>query len=1822
LLDTTIDAENEIDGLVKQKIEALRPKLLDLSRRNPLISVNLSPRSNSYVRVVDELPDILFYKLNHNQEMRFIPLPPIEEDPRDEEAETFIAALSNARLTDDVYRAEAESISPDDEDYLDKSRELERLLKDRVREQLGMPPRAKANDINITQHARNNGITPGYDLPLPTEEHEDGRHTDENIQTLLPPKELERKLNGLHTKCRTWIQETGLNVLHVAYGLLEWSELGSKDPAFAPIILSAAQLEKRRTQTGIEFWIAGSEEEPELNAVMAEKLRSEFGINLPAFDGTSVEDYFAQLDTLSPRNLNWRVRRQVVAGVFPSARLAMYHDLDTRGPSFRHTPIVKALLAGSNDGGCTPFAPEYDVDHPDIERKVPFLVLDADSSQVSTLADVADGKNLAIEGPPGTGKSQTIVNAIAAALAAGKKVMFVAEKLAALNVVKSRLEAIGLGEFLLPLQAERSSREQVIAAIRERVQMSAIEPTPRYEQKLRAYKRTRDELAAYLGILTEKLENTDLTVREILGRSIALNDQLAHVPLNVLEQCSLPPESLWGAGLERMRKLGDEFAEVYADAAKAADTWKGTQLLRPERFTIDEACHWALRAAQAFSALEQGRSSLAAMGFPNNARYENLGLISDLLESFPASACRLPASLVGALLTGDNAEYIKQFLVRCRQLQERAAAMRRVLSADLSAETVTKLRQVQEICSQSSLDTIDVQSIEGRLARRRKALKAMRTLAARLAPFVKAHPESASWCVADFAKAYRLVQKTGREALARRNANGAHPSAPQIIRKLSEEGRVLFQEKARLRAKLSFTVDVEEAHVAQSLTVLRTAGAVSFFSASFRKAKRFYRAIAVEPQFNKQEAVSGLEALLAWKRREIAFVRDPQASLLFGIHFKGLDTDFEPFDKLAAFYEALNLDFSQPRSRHVRSFLRDADLENLEDLQDIPPIESHLTYQDLLGAINAYANDIKKLESAIAALRAYSGVFSNQENIHPEQLGKIAGSLDEFLVARAQLDADERAALILGIYFRGCQTESADIDALTDWATKVQPHGELFLNLFVAERVDEAKHTVRSIVEAEKQAEVALARVCEKAHLTPEHFLAARTEVEIAAFLERAGHDADGLTRHAELAGASREVVQAGVGPLVEEHIRQKGEVKKIGELFEALANRVLAKAVHAKYADSLSRYGGLKLDRLRSELAAYDRELLLLSRNQIRAKIHQSARDIRGNGIGRKSTWTEMALIENEIAKTKRFIAVRDLTHRAGRALLELKPCWMMSPLAAAQYVGKQAVTFDLCIIDEASQMPPEAAIGALLRSRQTMIVGDTNQLPPTTFFKKMIDDEDADEDETVLNESILEMANATFRPRRRLRWHYRSRHSGLIKFSNRLVYNNDLIVFPSPEEVSSGMGVEYKFVKGRYKGGTNAIEAKAVVDAALAFMRSNPNRSLGIVTLNQKQRDLISEEFDYALNGDAAAQRYVDHWRDHKDGLEQFFIKNLENVQGDERDVIFIGTVYGPEEIGGRVMQRFGPINGLAGKRRLNVLFSRAKEKIVTFSSMTSGDIVADETANPGIHMLKRWLEYSATGVLEGGIVGPLPPDSDFESYVIEQIRSMGCEPIPQVGVAGYFIDIGVKHPDWPHGFILGVECDGASYHSAKSARDRDRLRQDVLENLGWRLHRIWSTDWFTNPRRQAELLREVITKRIAELKAKEAEFAYQPSEFSISQRTAEYPSGETLPLFDVAQPHLAKASPQQPKRTKETRAQGISVGDTVRVRYLVGDKKVVQVTISKSGSDPSQGIIHFRSPMAEALIGAEKGDEVEILVGSYVRQAVIEDIIAKGGGARQFA
>jgi len=408
---------------------------------------------------------------------------------------------------------------------------------------------------------------------------------------------------------------------------------------------------------------------------------------------------------------------------------------------------------------------------------------------------------------------------------------------------------------------------------------------------------------------------------------------------------------------------------------------------------------------------------------------------------------------------------------------------------------------------------------------------------------------------------------------------------------------------------------------------------------------------------------------------------------------------------------------------------------------------------------------------------------------------------------------------------------------------------------------------------------------------------------------------------------------------------------------------------------------------------------------------------------------------------------------------------------MSVAQYLEPGNLVFDLVIMDEASQIRPEEALGGIARGKKAVIVGDQMQLPPTPFFQKLsagsATDDDEFEEETK-QDSILEAAAGRFHPSRRLKWHYRSEHGSLIKFSNTEFYDDQLTVFPSPYYDHPEYGVSLVQTNGIYESSANETEGRAVVEAAIDFMKKCSKQSLGIVAINAKQAEFIREELDRAVALNAEAAAYVQNW---DPTLESIFVKNLENVQGDERDVIFISTVYGKDR-NGNFYQRFGPINGIYGHRRLNVLFTRAKKRVTVFTSMSPEEI-QDEGKHWGVRVLKGYLQFARDGIAVSPKVGVGECESEFEQRVLEVLRVQGYEGVPQVGVCGYRIDIAVRHPAKPGVFLCGVECDGATYHSARSVRERDRLRQEILEKYGWKLYRIWSTDWFRNPSLQTKQL-----------------------------------------------------------------------------------------------------------------------------------------------------
>jgi very-short-patch-repair endonuclease len=500
----------------------------------------------------------------------------------------------------------------------------------------------------------------------------------------------------------------------------------------------------------------------------------------------------------------------------------------------------------------------------------------------------------------------------------------------------------------------------------------------------------------------------------------------------------------------------------------------------------------------------------------------------------------------------------------------------------------------------------------------------------------------------------------------------------------------------------------------------------------------------------------------------------------------------------------------------------------------------------------------------------------------------------------------------------------------------------------------------------------------------------------------------------------------------------------------------------------------GPEIEARRKQFAERDREKLQRDRAALRS-LFLKCSPPRGSDSGSRKTWTELALLRKELDKEKRHEPVRELLMRAGRAMQELKPCFMMSPMSLAKFSGDRNLQFDLLVIDEASQMKPEDALGGLLRSKQVVVVGDRKQLPPTDFFSRSAAVADGDEgDDSVAEESILENCETAFRRVRRLSWHYRSRCESLIRFANREFYEDRLITFPAP--VPGSFSIDHVRIAGSYKGSRNHAEANAIIEAAIDFMLAHAGRdsdatpSLGLVAINSQQRDLIREEFARRSTSQEEVAAYL---KAVQEKGEEFFIKNLENVQGDERDYVYVSMTYGPEPGAAAMHQRFGPINSAQGHRRLNVLFSRARIRIGLFSSFGSADVLPGEKSREGVRALKKYLEYvEARGRALADSTGAVE-ESVFEREVAARLEARGYTVDRQVGVSGYRIDLGVRHPLHPSRYLAGIECDGAAYHSSKSARDRDRLREEVLRGLGWNILRVWSTDWFHAPGAETDKL-----------------------------------------------------------------------------------------------------------------------------------------------------
>lgn len=1664
-------------GDVQAGVEALRTRLLDLTLANRLI--NFKQSSPRVLRVIDELPDQLFRRLLDSKELELRPVPPPP---------------------------------PSHPLYGAFDQEAPRKERQKACETIA---------VEI-------GLATSFELPTspPPGVGAMPRHSDDAIQTLLAPQDLERALRAISGDAKSALEEKGGNILYLVFGFLQWYESPDSDRAIcSPLVMMPVTLRRAapdKATGAYRYYVSARDDDTLPNTSLQEKMLRDFRLNIPDFEPEDTPDsYFAKFTAISNLPSRWKVQRQISLGLLSFTKLFMYRDLEPEkwpnGKAPSDHPLIRQLFRGGSEG--VHAASEYNFETDGAggaPLQMPPLIVDADSSQLSAIVDVMAGRNLVIEGPPGTGKSQTIANMIAALLGAGKSVLFVADKLTALEVVRRRLDEQGLGSFCLEIHSDKTQKSRVVEDLRNRRALCGKFRDPSaLDERLRSLDAARVKLNAYATLMNSTFGALHWRTNAILWGTRRHERMLGAEAAATWRSIRFPNVEAFtldrfDAMLRSAAAYGDALAELQRNGGLRHHPFFGwwPHELHP---TLEVDLERGLRvvhraAAQSIERVRTLERDIQGAGPQDTASLaEWLRSIDRLLVLGQG----VDLGLVRLMGTPKNHEALSEWLRAARAWKQRDATVRQycplppngdVLRAMATADT-SRLRPDLRISDLSTLPELSA-----------KLLAALRSCDAIIG------------CVAELLddpslpRTLQALQLSGhllRELVATPTAAltaSAQPVPEQALPSVMDgaaRAAALIAEREQLARTFQLNAVSEPASDLELFAVTcANAGIFSFLNASYRRAKnRFVFLTGIAKPTNDQMA-TGYRALALYGNNLKAFESDPRLAALLGIRFRGLDTDFKAI--LQAHQWRTNLRMLQQRHLDVSprvSFAGNASQDALRKAIEF-------------GMSSSIASTLALIDS-FAGVLALTPTLDNAPNLSLSELRDVLASMSAGVTlvsnAACNLGVNPETTL-LGL--RGLCDELSFVVAERE-RIELSPEGRSlaaagFTLDMPLERLENALRYVQALLEPGPEG----LQPYVAAHPSPEDISRLRERIlELEASLLALSAAETGFSSQHQVvlhewygtdairsAQAVFERTEKALRDLVElppwtAFLRERakfasaggGEMRTIIERDASLDPKSLPLAVKYLVYASLSirlfemypairEHGGVAHSELRRQFAEYDQEVMRLQRERLAAQI-----DLRPVPEGKKgalvSDRTELALIDHELTKQRAHVPIRKLIERASKALRALKPCFMMSPRSVAEYLNRKDAPFDVLIMDEASQVRPEDAIGACLRANQHVIVGDSKQLPPTSFFAGGGPDPDAEETfSTDYKESILDAAKSAFGRSRQLRWHYRSKHGSLIAFSNQQYYDNSLIVFPSPVEAGDTRGVKFIHVKdGVYCDQKNLVEAERVADAVIDHLRQRPHESFGVVAMNIRQKELLEGLIlDRLKNEPSLRQLY-----DRSGQTEPPFIKNLESVQGDERDVIFISVTYGPGTPGGQVLRRFGPLNGAFGSRRLNVLFTRAKHRVVVVSSFLP-DALTQPGSSPlsrGASDLQKYLEFARTGKLQAAELSDREPDSEFEREVADVLRNEGYRVAPQVGVSGYYIDMAVRHPRIDSAFILGIECDGAAYHSTFSARDRDRLRQQVLEGLGWRLHRIWSTDWYHDPQGQRRKLLEAVERSLIE-------------------------------------------------------------------------------------------------------------------------------------------
>ena len=1563
----------------------------------------------------------------------------------------------------------------------------------------------------------------------------------DEIRASLRGTKLSRFLYGLRSKSNLSLEEQGVTTLFVAWGLLQWREAGSRenDPKSwvqSPLLLTPMQLLRESSRAPYRLRLL--EEEAWLNPVLTWKLANDWKIALPqppAFDDVVLAEYLQSVREIVREQSGWSVNDSAHLGLFSFHKMAMYNDLRDNADLAAQNPFVRAL---GGDGTQLPPLPENVMSGAQLDTLPPqqsFCVLDCDSSQQEAVQAAREGASLVLQGPPGTGKSQTITNIIAECLAGGKRVLFVSEKMAALDVVYERLRQSGLDAFCLKAHSQSANKKEVIADLARTLAMartasqsqSLADAKRRDETDSEELSRLREDLNSYVRALHERQGAMNRTAFEAAGE-IAAQHRAPEL------FCALPdPMQLDSAGHEARHRVLENavlLQEVWHQGA--AHSWHGA---RETEFSLDLLAAIRAHAADGQNAIQTlENSSLSLMQICGVE-----GAISpQLAAALPALARLLAASPQPPKSWINGEESLESLATDARTFKARyeALATRRAnINARYDAtfwnlphgalcEIVTT-KHAPTLERGGSWESFPTWSDEllRRLERAAKALLDTSQTSVKLAALLGIAPPQSLAQAGQFANALNVLE---REIVAPdvRPLAAWFSDFAGLTAKVKDAIAIVGQREQEAQKLVNYRLEVLrdiDCVAMSSRFHIEYSNPLRFLKSGFRHDLKVLNDARNDgTTLDYDVARRDLEHAAQWqKSRAQMEAQASENATLFGAWYQGETTDWT---RVAKSLEACVLVESAFAvcggvSARMREILargvakNDFDADNSFETLNAHLREMLLTLRDdwqwLPSLFSLRDLPFQENGATLAAPQAPLDGLATWLQNHADALRDMTTAFEQVAACRtareatylpAQIVADCREAQAIvrdedqlsreiapfaarcGAFFQGAKTAWSELFSALNWthlALKWWRNAQATENglptpLFIERATQsstrlELETSAQEVQDQSGRLENSLKFFDD---LFEQPISRTQTLHDCRAWFQSRAESATQFEPYSRWLRVRRALDDAGLSDFWEASRRANLKSSQLwptlekrfwGLWLDAAARQapVLAHFAGARHDADIERFGRLDLS---SQSGAQRRVQERLWENKPVASGISSTRNARG----------EIAILQKEAVKKARHKPLRRLFREIPHLLSALKPCVLMSPLSVAQFLDAARADFDVVIFDEASQICPEDGIGAIMRARQMIVVGDRKQLPPTRFFASgaVFDEEETDETlDDGIYESILDSC-APHLPNFMLLWHYRSRDESLISFSNQNFYDGRLITFPGPQRGGiEGRGVRLESVEGTYFRGkspnarTNPIEAQRVAELVIRHAEAAPRSSLGVIALNAQQANAIMEAIDAMLY----ERPDLDEFFMRRD--ERFFVKALENVQGDERDAIILSVGFGPDE-SGKISMNFGPLNRDGGERRLNVAVTRARDSLTVVSSMQPGDIDASRTTMRGPQLLRAYLEMAQRGGSSGETEHDQARDRMIAS-IAQALEERGLTVARRIGRSTLRIDLAIEDPQQVGSYALGIECDGHDYAAAPTARDRDRLRPAVLRALGWKLLHVWSLDWLRDPQAQIE-------------------------------------------------------------------------------------------------------------------------------------------------------